>query len=71
MRVIEELDMLQVDGYKMFQGSIRIKPVDADSGLISKDIVGTWLYRPDTDRWYCDGKSYPAAICRVTWAYGL
>lgn len=30
-----------------------------------EEIFGDWLYKPDTDCWYCGGHSYPAAVCKL------
>ena len=52
---------LECDGYKMFKGSMSIK---ASGKRFSKYTVeGVWLYKPDTDCWYCKGHSYPAEVC--------
>lgn len=48
-----------VEGYKAFRGSMEIVTM---SGMT---IRGEWLYRPDTDCWYCGGYSYPAVCCRI------
>ena len=50
-----------VDGYKAFKGTMIIHTTV--KGDIS--IKGDWLYKPETDCWYCKGSSYPASICEV------
>ena len=56
--------MLQCEGYKMFEGSAEIRPLN---GRSSFTVSGVWLFRPDTDCWYVDhcpeypwGGSFPA-----------
>lgn len=49
-----------VDGFKAFRGTMEI--VNLFSGTW---IRGEWLYKPDTDCWYCGGYSYPASCCRI------
>lgn len=52
--------MIRVEGYKAFHGDMLIKPVNSDSFLIKdKD----WLYKPDYDCWYGDGRSFHSSIC--------
>lgn len=53
-------EMLGVDGYRMFRGTMIIEFISG-----TKTVSGTWLYRPDTDCWYCAGCSYPSQICSV------
>ena len=53
-------EMLGVDGYRMFRGTMIIELISG-----RKTVSGTWLYRPDTDCWYCAGCSYPSQICYV------
>lgn len=50
--------MLKSEGYMMFRGIMRIT-------TNNDEIFGTWLFRPDTDCWYCRGWSYPKSICYV------
>ena len=58
--------MIEVEGFKAFRGSMEIwirfhMLIDGKPRIIS----GEWLYRPDTDCWYCNGVSYPARCCKV------
>lgn len=55
--------MLSCEGYKMFLGTMKIKPKNAD--ISSYEVYGHWLYKPETKCWYCNGSSYPADICEV------
>lgn len=48
--------LICVEGYRAFRGTMICK---------SQAIRGDWLYKPDTDCWYCRGNSYPAAVCKV------
>jgi len=53
--------MLKCEGYKMFYGTCEIKGVDRTFTR-----KGTWLYKPNTDTWYCDSwYSYPAEVVTV------
>ena len=58
--------MLKCDGYKMFHGAVKITPAPGFGEPY--DMIGTWLFKPNTGCWYCnpdDGsltKSIPADI---------
>lgn len=55
--------MIKVEGYKAFHGVMRFTP---KSKCVSpSEIEGDWLYKPDTNCWYCKGVSYPAKLCTV------
>lgn len=56
--------MIKVEGYKAFHGTMKITPTGAAVFkepwfIYDKD----WLYKPDTDCWYGDGRSFSAEIC--------
>ena len=52
--------MIKVEGYKAFHGDMLIKPINRDIYIITdKD----WLYKPDYNCWYGDGRSFPAEVC--------
>lgn len=53
--------MLTCEGYKMFYGSALISPVNREPYRV----YGTWLYKPEYDCWYCNGRSFPAEIVSV------
>lgn len=53
--------MLECEGYRMFHGAMRIYGMTHGSQIV----VGTWLYRPDTECWYCNGTSYPRHVCKA------
>ena len=55
--------MLEVEGYKMFYGIMKIFPKNVEIQLY--DVEGTWLYKPEYKCWYCGGWSYPEDICSV------
>lgn len=56
--------MLEVDNYKMFEGIMNIVPVSLE--IQSYFVTGTWLYKPETKRWYCsNGFNYPASVCYI------
>lgn len=52
--------MLSCEGFKMFDGTALITPVN--DTIQPFRINGTWLYKPDYDCWYVNGRSYPAEI---------
>ena len=55
--------MIRVEGYKAFHGDMKITP---PSSLAFDPFIITnkdWLYKPDTDCWYGDGRSFPAEVC--------
>lgn len=52
--------MLECEGYKMLKGIGYIKP--KSDKIIPFQVHGTWLYRPDTKCWYCNGSSYTEEI---------
>ena len=55
--------MIEVEGYKMFRGVMRITP---KSELIKPfKLKGDWLYKPENDCWYGCGNSYHAGICEI------
>ena len=54
--------MLECEGFKMFHGLVQI---NARNRPMPQLIYGTWLYKPDTDCWYCGGQSYPAEIVQI------
>ena len=61
--------MLECDGYKMFEGAMRITPA-IRTGKEPFELTGIWLYRPDTKCWYCERKgsfttSYPESVCSI------
>ena len=54
--------MIKVEGYKAFHGTMKVSP---NNGLYTPFYITDkdWLYKPDTDCWYGNGQSFPAAIC--------
>lgn len=52
--------IIRSEGYAMFHGIMRIIRPSAPRPF---DIMGDWLFRPDTECWYCNGASYPQQIC--------
>lgn len=52
--------MLTCEGYKMFSGTATITPCNPE--MLPFTLTGTWLYRPDTDCWYCNGRSFAARV---------
>ena len=52
--------MLSCEGYKIFEGSALVTPLT--NFIKPFRIHGTWLYKPEYDCWYVNGRSYPAEI---------
>ena len=50
--------MLTREGYKMFRGTGEIH--HAKTGALIETQYGDWLYKPEYDCWYVNGRSYPA-----------
>ena len=55
--------MINVEGYKAFRGVMKITPIIKE--IEPYEVYGDWLYKPDFDCWYGNGRSYPAYICEV------
>lgn len=56
--------VISVEGYRAFHGDMKIVPKNtmySSFYICDKD----WLYKPDTDCWYGDGRSFPANICEI------
>lgn len=54
--------MIEIEGYKAFYGSMGITPANNRSPFV---LVGEFLYKPDTQCWYHEGKSYSNEVCHV------
>ena len=55
--------MIQVEGYKAFHGTMRITPKNPQFPVM--EITCDWLYKPEYDCWYGNGRSFMAEICEV------
>lgn len=55
-------NLIQVEGYKAFRGTMRITPKAAVPAF---ELTGDWLYRPDTGYWYGKGSSFHPDICTI------
>lgn len=55
------MEMICVEGYKAFRGTMQITP--GNPKFAPYTMTGDWLYKPDTNCWYCKGQSFPASIC--------
>lgn len=55
------MDMICVEGYKAFRGTMKVTP--GNPAYPPYELTGDWLYKPDTDCWYCKGQSFPAFTC--------
>jgi len=55
--------MLECEGYKMFEGCALIEP--KSKCVTPFWLEGVWLYKPDTNCWYCKGRSFPANIVKI------
>ena len=55
--------MIEVNGFKVFRGTMRITPIPSTSDPF--EVRGNWLYRPKYDRWYGCGMSIEADNCEI------
>lgn len=55
--------MLRSEGFKMFRGKGEIR--QALTGRLVEVQEGDWLYNPEYDVWYVNGRSYPAECVRI------
>lgn len=56
-------NMICVEGYKAFRGTLRVIP---KTSLVEPfELTGEFLYKPDFNCWYGQGRSFPANICEV------
>ena len=44
----------------MFEGTATVTPLN--NTIVPFDVAGTWLYIPDSNIWYVNGRSFDAAI---------
>ena len=56
-----KLRELSCEGYKMFYGTMLITP---KNDIKAFTLNGDWLFKPDTNCWYCRGSSFPENICQ-------
>ena len=56
--------IISVEGYKAFHGDMKIVP---KNGMYSPYYIcdKDWLYKPEYDCWYGDGRSFPADVCEI------
>lgn len=54
--------MIKGEGIRAFRGLMEI---DTNGFTHSLLIEGDWIYKEDTDCWYCKGSSYPSSICKI------
>ena len=52
--------MLKAEGYVMFVGSALITPLN--DTITPFRVHGTWLFKPTTDCWYVNGRSFDKHI---------
>ena len=55
--------MITVENYKAFHGVMKITP--KTKCVPPMDIEADWLYKPECDCWYGNGRSYVSDICTV------
>jgi hypothetical protein len=55
--------MIIVEGYKAFRGVMKITP--KNEKFLPFLVDSEWLYKPDTDCWYGNGRSYVSSICEI------
>lgn len=56
------MKIICVEGYKAFRGTMKVTP--GNPAYPPFELEGEWLYKPDTDCWYCKGRSFPAFTCK-------
>ena len=54
--------MIIVEGYKAFRGRMRITP---KNGKEPFEISGDWIYEPQYECWYSNGRSFRREICEI------
>jgi hypothetical protein len=55
--------MIKVEGYMAFHGGMKVTPpayLNIEPFVLEDR---DWLYKPSTDCWYGDGRSFPEAVC--------
>lgn len=52
--------MLQCEGYKMFYGIATVTPPNPRQRPFT--VKGTWLFRPDTGRWYVGDHYFDVSV---------
>lgn len=55
--------MINVEGYKAFNGVMKIIPKNTQVSPF--ELSGDWLYKPDTECWYGKGSSFSKEICEI------
>ena len=55
--------MIEVEGFKACKGGMEITP-KCDT-VKPFQIEGDWLYKPDTECWYGNGRSFSKDICII------
>ena len=55
--------MIKVEGFKAFHGVMMITP--KSKCVQPFEVESDWLYKPEFDCWYGNGRSYVADICTV------
>ena len=54
--------IINVEGYKAFRGTMRIRP---KASVPAFNLYGDWLYKPETGCWYGLGSSFADEICSI------
>lgn len=62
---IDDQNVIFVDGYIAFYGSMKI---DMGKGKSLK-AIGNWLFNPKTKLWSCDGKKFSKDKCEIFKSY--
>lgn len=55
--------MIEVEGYKAFHGTMLITPKNPQFAPFT--LTCDWLYKPEYDCWYGNGRSFVAGCCTV------
>ena len=55
--------MIESEGYKAFRGTMKITPKCVDREPFTE--YADWLYKPEYNCWYGNGRSFMAEICEI------
>lgn len=57
------MKILQCEDYKMFEGTAEIVPINPEFEPF--EVTGVWLYKPEFNCWYCNGRSFPEEVVKI------
>ena len=59
------MQIIRVEGYVAFHGTMLITPKDSTVAAAFYIKDKDWLYKPNTECWYGDGRSFSKEICTI------